>query len=345
MAQGHTIEDIAREVGVSKSTVSRVIAGKGRQSEETRKRILELVDRYGFRPNALAQGLASSRTFNIGVIIPDDERTREFSFFRECLFGVCDAAGRAGCDVLMLIDSDPEQLRRVLENRKVDGIIATRGEAESGIPAAVAARGVPFVTVGGGEDGVYVDNDNRGAARALVAAILEGGERELALLGGDPGHLVNRDRLLGFEDACREGDVSAERRFLGLSDRAGAEQAADEALSAGARCLVCMDDDVCAAVMARLLERGTAVPGKVRVACMYDSRLMARLTPPVTAVRFDARALGSAACGELLKLIAGKSAESRVLGGFTVEKRESTALPNAPAGRKFAIGIDKRDPQ
>lgn len=325
MARGHTIEDIAREVGVSKSTVSRVIAGKGRQSEETKKRILELVDRYGFRPNALAQGLASSRTFNIGVIIPDDERSREFSFFRECIFGICDAAGRAGCDVLMIIDSDPGQLRRVLENRKVDGIIATRGEEGSGIPAAVTGRGVPFVTVGGrGEDGAFVDNDNRSAARALVSALIRSGETELAVLGGDPGHHVTRERLRGFEDACAGGNVSSERRYLRIRDRAGAEEAADAALRAGARCLVCMDDDICAAVMARLSETGAAVPGEVRAACMYDSVLMRRMTPSVTAVRFDARALGDAACQVLLKRIAGESAGSQILGEFTVELREST---------------------
>ena len=76
----YTIDDIARELGVSKTTVSRAISGKGRIGEATRKKVLTFIAEHDYRPNALAKGLALMRTNNIRLVLPGDGGADEFAF-------------------------------------------------------------------------------------------------------------------------------------------------------------------------------------------------------------------------------------------------------------------------
>ena len=90
-----TIDDIARELGVSKTTVSRSISGKGRISETTRKRVLDFIEKNNYKPNLMARGLAQSRTYNIGWVVPGDSEMTMLFFFQKCMQGVIDAAAEA----------------------------------------------------------------------------------------------------------------------------------------------------------------------------------------------------------------------------------------------------------
>ena len=76
-----TIDDIARELNISKTTVSRAISGKGRIGNKTREKVLQYINENNYRPNALAKGLAQSRTFNIGFVMPGDNNIVQLSFF------------------------------------------------------------------------------------------------------------------------------------------------------------------------------------------------------------------------------------------------------------------------
>lgn len=78
--KGYTLNDIAKELGVNKATVSKAISGKGNLSAETRARILEFIDKCGYRPNAVAQSLARNRTYNIGLMMPGDTGVFDVAF-------------------------------------------------------------------------------------------------------------------------------------------------------------------------------------------------------------------------------------------------------------------------
>lgn len=124
----YTIDDIAKELGISKTTVSRAISGKGRLSKETRAKVLEFIEAHNFRPNAVAKSLAHSRSFNIGLILPQAQGVRNVPFFHECTLGICEIAAQHDYDVLLTVDNgkSPEQLQRMIDNHKVDGVVATR---------------------------------------------------------------------------------------------------------------------------------------------------------------------------------------------------------------------------
>lgn len=78
----YTIDDIARELGVSKTTVSRAISGKGRIGQATRERVLAFIKEHDYRPNVVARGLAQRKTYNIALLMPKDYVATEFLFLK-----------------------------------------------------------------------------------------------------------------------------------------------------------------------------------------------------------------------------------------------------------------------
>ena len=77
-----TIDDVAKALGISKTTVSRAISGKGRVGYDTRNKVMEYIEKHNYRPNVMAQALAQQRTFNIGVVWPDDYGAADLPFFQ-----------------------------------------------------------------------------------------------------------------------------------------------------------------------------------------------------------------------------------------------------------------------
>lgn len=324
----YTIDDIARELGISKSTVSRAISGKGRLSAETRAKVLEFIEEHNFRPNAVAKSLAQSRTNNIGLILPGDRNTSDFSFFQECTQGICQAASENDYDVLMIMEDErsTKQMRRILDNHKVDGIIASRSEVDSPIISLLKDQHLPFAILGSSSDKevLWVDNDNREACRDLTSLLIARGMRRLALFGGSENHRVTHSRLQGFQDACQQANLSSQLTVLNLTSGAKVAAAVEQAVGQHTECIVCMDDFICNLTLLQLRVQGISVPQDVRLACMYDSALLAHTAPPVTSLHFDGRELGRVACQELMNLLNGQEANSYILPGYQLLLRDST---------------------
>jgi len=324
----YTIDDIAKELGISKTTVSRAISGKGRLSAETRSKVLDFIDKHNYRPNAVAQSLAQSRTNNIGLILPGDRKFSDFSFFQECMQGICQAASEQDYDVLFILDDEhaSSRVQRILDNRKVDGIIATRNEVDSPVISLLKAQHLPFTIIGSSTDRdvIYVDNDNRNACRDLVSLLISRGIRRMALLGGSEKHCVTHSRLQGFQEACRQAKLPEQLTMLNLTSGTKVAAAVERAAARQTDCIICMDDFICNLTLLQLRARKISVPQDIKLACMYDSTLLAHTSPPVTSINFDAMELGRAACRELLKLLNGQEANSYILPGYQLLLRDST---------------------
>jgi len=323
----YTIDDVARELGISKTTVSRAISGKGRLSAETRAKVLDFIKEHNYHPNAVAKSLAQSRTNNIGLILPGEKERIDFSFFQECTLGICQAASERDYDVLSIVDDhSTERVQQILDNQKVDGIIATRSEIDSPILSLLKAQHLPFTVIGSSSDhGVLcVDNDNRNACRDLVSLLISRGIRRMALFGGSENHCVTHSRLQGFRDACHQAELPEQLVLLNLTSGPQIADAVEQAAVQQIECIICMDDFICSLTLLQLRMRRMSVPQDVKLACMYDSALLAQTSPSVTSLRFDAIELGRAACQELLNLLNGQNANSYVLPGYQLLLRDST---------------------
>ncbi len=326
--KSYTIDDIARELGISKTTVSRAISGKGRLSAETRAKVLDFIEEHNYRPNAVAKSLAQSRTNNIGLILPGDRGTIDFSFFQECTLGICQVASEHDYDVLFSMDNEhsTEQMQRIIDNHKVDGIIASRSETGSPIISLLKDQGLPFVIIGSSsnQDVICVDNNNREACRDLVSLLVARGIRSMVLLGGDERHRVTHSRLQGFREACQQAKLPEQLALLNMTSGVRVASAVEQAIARRVECIICMDDFICNLTLLQLRSRGVSVPQDMKLACFYDSPLLEHTVPPVTSLRFDAVELGRAACRELLNLLNGQPASSYVLPGYQMLLRDST---------------------
>lgn len=325
-----TIGDVAEALGVSKTTVSRAISGKGRIGENTRKRVLEYIKENHYRPNVVAKGLAKSKTYNIGWVMPGDSNVTELPFFQRCMIGISEVAAAHDYDILlsMVFDHDISKLKSVVKNRKVDGIILGRTLVEDESISFLKKSDIPFVVIGSShdEDVIQIDNDHIGACRELTSVIIMKGTRKLALIGGSMEHVVNQTRRKGFELGLKEQGLGKDAGMIYMDCETDiiVERATEECLRNKVECIICTDDRVCAVVLNKLNRDGINIPGQIKVASFYDSVMLDNYKPAITSLCYDPKELGKVACTTLFDYIAGKQVQKKMLLGYDVMLKGST---------------------
>lgn len=325
-----TIDDIAKDLGVSKTTVSRAISGKGRIGKETVDRVNDYIKQCNYKPNVIAKGLAQSKTYNIGLMIPGDYDLVDLPFFQKCMLGVCEMASAMDYDVIisMIKDADISQMERLVDNHKVDGFVLSRTLVEDAPMKFLKERKIPFVAIGRTEEDnvVQVDNDHRGACRELTSILLSRGIRKIALIGGNRNHIVTQNRLLGYMEAYEDLRKKPDNKliYMEAEGRVRIEQIVDDLIPKKADCILCMDDSICAYVLAKLKKEKIRVPQDIKVASFYNSTTLEYNMPAITSLQFDGWELGRVACQALLTQIDGKAVESQILLGYEVSMKEST---------------------
>lgn len=325
-----TIADVAEALGVSKTTVSRAISGKGRISEQTRQKVLYYIKENHYRPNVVAKGLAKSKTYNIGWVIPGDSDVTDLPFFQRCMMGISEVAAAEDYDVLisMVFDNDISQLKRAVKNRKVDGIILGRTLVKDERTAYLKKCDIPFVVIGSSPDEqvIQIDNDHITACRELTSILAMKGIRKLALIGGNSNHVVNQTRLRGFEMGVQEQGHLVEPGLIYMNSESvlSIERAVDDCIRKQAECIICMDDRICNCVLNKLHNDEISVPDEIKVASFYNSVTLASNTPAITALQYDPKELGIVACKTLFDYIRGKEVPRRVALGYEVILKGST---------------------
>jgi len=324
-----TITDVAEALGVSKTTVSRAISGKGRIGEETKQRVLAYIEENDYTPNVIAKSLAQSKTYNIGVVMPGNYALMDLPFFQEVLMGIQEIAGIAEYDILLCInhEDDISNLERIVANRKVDGVVLLRTFEEDQQIPLLKEKKIPFVATGNSTYSgvIQVDHDHESACRELTSVLLMKNKR-IALLGGNRKIVVNKRRLRGYRDAFAAAgrEVDESLVFLDLENRTDMNRAVEEALERNADCILAMDDGICAQVIRKLRHAHMSIPNDIKVASFYNSILLENNTPAITSVAFDAKELGIMACKNLLSQIDEEEVPSKMLLSYEVVLKEST---------------------
>ena len=325
-----TIHDVARELGVSASTVSRAISGKGRIGAATRDRILAYIEEHGFYPNAAAQSLAQSRTNNIAIILPEVNTLVDMPFFHTCMYGVEEVAQANDYDIIVVTTNgnDTKPLERLIKNRKVDGMILTRTYENDKYVKFLKQKQIPFVAVGKfpDDDVVQVDHDNVGACKELVTVLFAKGIQNIAYLGSNMDQMVNRCRYQGYEEAYRKGKrkLNQDLVYTDLSSRAMVEKAVEELKKSGVECILCQDDYICDEVVRKLARMGVRIPDQMKVASCHYSRILENYPVTITSLKFNITELGRRSCQVLLDMIHGKTVPDKTLLDYEIILKEST---------------------
>jgi LacI family transcriptional regulator len=307
-----TIDDVSKRAGVSRSTVSRVVADNGYVSEEKRRAIQQAIAELGYRPNTLAQALRSNRSNMIGAVVVDVGTP----YFANMVYGLQRSMRRAGKALMVssgYADQD-EEARAIIElvDRSCDGIVLyLERPLRQDVVEIIRAARIPVVMIG--RQGCEVARgsvqlDNFGGARAAMDFLLDQGHRRIVHLSGQADFGDTAARLKGIAAALSArglgmGDiriVSGEfsQEFGYAATLALIEEGHDfTAIFAG-------DDDMAAGVLLALRHAGRAVPGDVSVIGFDDTFHAQHLWPPLTTIRQPVDEIGEAAANLLLKLLA-----------------------------------------
>lgn len=329
-----TIDDIAKELNISKTTVSRAISGKGRVSDSTRERVMAYINEINYRPSAIAQGLAKSRTMNLAFVMPGESDLVDMPFFQTCIWGVTSMAARMNYDVFisMVQENDISALVRLIDNRKVDGVILGRTYVSDSAVSFLLEKGVPFVTVGSTEvpGVIQVDNNDEAGCLELTSLLLLKGMRKLALIGGNSSHMVNNNRLNGFKEAYARAGVPIDESLIhmNVTNSYMVNNIVDSLLTQDVDCIIGMDDSLCGYILTKLAKEHVRIPEDIKVASFFNSSLLEHNQPSITSLQFDVAQLGMVSCMTLLNLIDKKEVENRTLMGYEVIMKESTQEVN-----------------
>ena len=189
---------MASELGVSVSTVSRALTGKGRISENTRQRIVTFAKEYELGKE---QEKGSSRTGNLGVILPADVYISNEPYFQECIIGICETATILDYDVLIATATanDIKSIQTLVEKKKVDGIILTRSmKDDKAIQYLKEQNFLIGITGDTNQEGIIqVDIDNEEAAETLTSFLIGEGYRKFAFITETFDYVVNKSRYKG----------------------------------------------------------------------------------------------------------------------------------------------------
>jgi len=293
------LSDIAEELGLSVSTVSRALSGNGRVGKATRDRVQSFMEDHNYQPNMLAKGLANGRSYNICAVLPSDTITEQVPFFYECLMGICSEGMKSNYSTIVTTDKGgiKSQLESYLKNGKADGYILLRAIENDPSLRLLRESGFPLVVVGSINDKkvAQVDEDHYKICKDFALDILKKDFLKPVLISGDLAHTVNRSRKAGFLAAVDQAGLGGSEVVLDGSSHDSLLAAAAEIEKMEADCVFCGDDYICVKLLELLKEK------KPFVASFYYSEILA--PSGIKAPHFDAKALGKKAADRLLGII------------------------------------------
>jgi LacI family transcriptional regulator len=333
-----TIRDVARLAEVHPGTVSRALNEQTRAlvNEETAARVLRAADELGYRPNPIARGLKTNRSYTVGVVIPDLTNP----LFPPIVRGIEDRLGGAGYTPLIVnTDNDPDRERSHIEAmlaRQVDGLIAATARLDVRLLADAAAGGIPLVLVNRSlEDGsaaaVTVD-DRKGIALA-VAHVAGLGHRRIGNVAGPQNVSTGHLRHLGFTEAIKAAGLTVDAghvSYAGAFTEPEGARACAEVLAHQPRvtAIVAANDRLAMGCYDTLERLGLSCPADVSIVGFNDMPFIDRLQPPLTSVRVPQREIGTTAADLLLaQLTDGDDPPRQILLEPELVVRASTAAP------------------
>ena len=333
-----TIRDVARLAQVHPGTVSRALNVRTRPlvNRETAERVLRAAEELGYRPNPIARGLKTNRSYTIGVIIPDITNP----LFPPILRGIEDRLEEAGYTSLIVnTDNDAAREHRQIEAmraRQVDGFISATARLDREVVDEVAGAGVPLVLVNRSlEDGSVpaVTVNDRHGIRLAVDHVVRLGHNRVGHVAGPQNTSTGHRRYLGFLEAMRDHGLEVHHEDVCFSNWFTEQEGAGACVKLldngrGLTAIVAANDLLAIGCFDALEERGLRCPDHLSVVGFNDMPFVDHLRPPLTTVRVPQREAGVAAADLLLERLGdGAEAPREILLEPTLSVRGSTAPP------------------
>ncbi|MDL4839374.1 catabolite control protein A [Aquibacillus rhizosphaerae] len=327
-----TIYDVAREANVSMATVSRVVNGNPNVKPATRKKVLHTIERLGYRPNAVARGLASKKTTTVGVIIPDISSI----FFSELARGIDDIATMYKYNIILSnsdqnIDKELKLINTMLE-KQVDGIVFMGGKISeehvqqfktSPVPVALAATIDPTESV------PSVNIDYEQASFEATQLLIENGTAHPAFVSGTEETEVNNQKYKGFLRALDESKQQLNEELVIKGDYTydSGIEAAEQLLAMEKKptAIFVASDEMALGIIHGIQDKGLNVPEDIEVFGFDNTRLASMVRPTLSTIVQPMYDIGAVAMRLLTKYMNKEEVtEQNVILPHRIIERNST---------------------
>ncbi len=313
-----TIDDIAREANVSKATVSRVINQSKAVSPELSKRVMDIIEKNNFKPNELARGLVTKKTFTIGIILPDISNP----VFGALTKGINHYCQKKGYTVLVC-ESGGEKEREIqlldkLEDKKIDGVLFAGVDVDLELVKTMEEKPYPVVLVTneatcGDHVITTVVHDNVKAVCDAVEFLIQNGHQKIAFISGPKNDFSSGiKRIQGYQDALVRNGIPLREPYIEYgkftfdSGYQCMKKIYEENSDLPTAVMVCSDLMAIGAVQ-YLKTMHLRVPEDISIMGFDDSELAMYSDPSLSTVRISYSDEGEKAAVELLRLISNNS--------------------------------------
>ncbi len=302
-----TIRDVAKKAKVSVASVSYVINGVDKVSDETKQKVLEVIEELNYRPDITARNLAKQEKTFIGILMPIKENYKKTiltdnPFYQEFLSGAEYAARKNNLSTIIIGINDAANYSKHMDTGSFLGIIVL-GAIEEEFCDRLESLDIPVVLVDQDKrcnDFISLCSDDKKGAYDAVKYLISKGHRQIALLGGEiETSSVHINRFKGYEKALKEENIKIDQDIIFQMDVTyeggiiAAEKVKDNLNKISA--VFCMSDIVAIGLIKGLIKRNIFVPKDVSVIGFDDIRHCKYLNPELTTVKQDIFAKGEKA--------------------------------------------------
>jgi DNA-binding LacI/PurR family transcriptional regulator len=315
---GITIKDIAGKVGVSPSTVSRVLNNKGNISAKTKQEIFKATREMNYHPNNAARNFAKRRTGMIGLVInAADSVSFSNAFFSRSVFAIERVLQANGYGLTITNDVEVPQtaspIIRMVYEKHIDGLILPSGAVKQKLVGQLKAAAFPFVVLG--KPGVlrkecsWVDVDNIYGASTAVSHLVQKGYKRIAFVANNLKNVFIQDRLEGFKTGLADQGITLPDEYImDCTDQGSNCKNLISRLLGGnfsPDAFLCCDNILAFTTMQTVKSLGLSIPDDIGIVT-FDNYPIAEYTDPaLTVIEVDTFHLGEQAAEILLKKIRG----------------------------------------
>jgi DNA-binding LacI/PurR family transcriptional regulator len=338
-----TIHDVAREAGVSLSTVSRVFNNKGNISNETKEKVIAVAAKLGYRPRSYKRQENTDKK-NIGIIFSKRLSNLihdSFSFYSQVMAGVEEILIPHNYEIFFRTISgkakeDAVVINEIIKDEKIAGLILTGYDIEREIILKIKKGNLPLVLTDNevlDENIDCVVNDNVSGARKIVKHLISLGHQRIAFCGGPLSHNSLNERYQGYKQALKEAGLEINRQWVFFCEPSfNIEDGYNAALKIFTNptpiptAVFAANDPIALGVMKAIKELGYRIPEEISVAGFDDIPTAEHTAPALTTVRISNNELGVLAGKRLHELIHGVNPKPiKIVMSVDPVLRDSTA--------------------
>lgn len=305
--QNITIYDVANKAGVSMATVSRVINNSSCVREDTKAKVLKIINDLNYRPNVVAKGLASKRTTTVGVITPDLIN----SYFSELAKGIDDVSLMYNYNIILASsDKDEKKTIKVINNllaKQIDGLILIGDQLSDNASSLLKSSKVPVVLAGALDDYFPTVNiDYEKAVYEVIVRFIKENRKKIAFVGNLDNYIDKKLRLNGYKKALNENNIKFDNQLVFDSYYESYDfgyETSKKIKELDLDAVYAANDDVAVGILNGLLDLGKSVPSDIAIVTSNNTKITNMIRPKLGSIIQPLYDLGAVSMRLLTKLI------------------------------------------